>query len=105
MKLLKKKVKKETGVYSVFAVCDVKEQLDNWAKLIPVMKKLDRTDKVEDTEYIYFKVYYIDFLSVEDKNEIFISISSLPLNKGTTFLGVREYLENHEMCFVFKKGK
>lgn len=105
MKLLKKRIKKETENYSSFTLCDLKDYLDNWSKLINIMKKVEKADMVEDDDYIYFKIYYTGNLPVEDKNEIFVSISSLPFNDDISFLGVREYLENHEMCFVFRKKK
>ena len=100
---MKKKVKKEVKEYSVFATYNTRISLDNWAKMVYVMKRISSTSIVEDDDYFYFKVYYDGSLTVEDKNEIFVSISSLPVDKGCMFLGVREYLENHEMCFVFKK--
>lgn len=83
--------------------CDIKIFLNNWTKLVEIMKKISSTDLVENDNHLYFKIYYKDNLTVEDKNEIFVSISSLPLNNDHVFLGVGEYLENHEMCFFFKR--
>ena len=88
----------------VFATYDTMVSLNNWTKLIDVMRKVTGTEIVESKDYIYFKVYYIE-LSVEDKNEIFVSVSSLPCDQNHEFLGVTEYTENHEMCFVFKRIK
>ena len=82
---------------------DTKVSLNNWSKLIDIMKKISSTELVENDEYFYFKIFYENSLTIEDKNEIFVSISSLPLSEDHVFLGVKEYLENHEMCFVFKK--
>lgn len=51
-------------------------------------------------EYMYVKIYYIE-MTVPQKNDLFIEISELETD--WTFLGVQEYYENHEMCFVFRK--
>lgn len=101
-KKVKKDLLKDNEKFNAF-FCDTKISLNNWSKLINVMKRVSSTEIVENDEYIYFKIYYEDGLSTEDKNEIFVSISSLPLNNEHMFLGVKEYIENNEMCFVFKK--
>ena len=102
---MRKKVKGEVKEHSVFATYDTMVSLDNWTKLIDVMKKITGTDVVENDDYVYFKVYYTEGMSVEDKNEVFVSISSLPYDKKHEFLGVTEYNDNKEMCFVFRKMK
>lgn len=99
---LKKKSKKNKEKEALTAHETI-DSLKNWSKLVNVMKKISSTDIVEDEDYYYFKVYYTGNFTVDDKNETFVSVSYLPLSKEHIFLGVKEYLENNEMCFVFKK--
>lgn len=82
---------------------DIMESLNSWSSLVDVLKRVASTEIVEFENYIYFKVYYTDSFTTTDRNEVFVSISSFPPDENYTFLGVREYLENHEMCFVFKR--
>lgn len=77
--------------------------LNNWGKLVHILKKIRDTEIVMGEAYIYFKVYYFENLSIDDRNELFVSISSLPCDTSYHFLGITEYLDNKEMCFVFKK--
>ena len=102
---MRKGIKREVKEHSIFATFDTMVSLNNWTKLIDVMKKVSGTDIVENDDYVYFKVYYTEGMSVEDKNEIFVSISSLPCDKKHEFLGVTEYNDNKEMCFVFRKNR
>ena len=102
---MKKKIKSEARKSSAFITYDTMMSLNNWTKLVDVMKKIRGTDIVENDDYVYFKVYYTEGLTVEDKNEIFVSISSLPCSKNQAFLGVTEYNDNKEMCFVFRKNR
>lgn len=102
---MRKKAKAETKTFSIFATHDTMVSLNNWTKLVDIMKKITGTNIVENEDYVYFKVYYTEGLTVEDKNEIFVSVSSLPCSKKHEFLGVTEYNDNKEMCFVFRKNK
>ena len=52
-------------------------------------------------DYMYIKVYYTQ-MSIPQKNDLYLEIAAL--DTDWSFLGVREYYENHEMCFVFRKG-
>ena len=101
---MNKKKSAKTKREATFTFYDTKLSLNNWSRLVDVMKRVLSTDLVENDGYLYFKVYYGDNFSTEDRNEVFASISSLPLSENHTFFGVREYLENHEMCFVFEKN-
>lgn len=52
-------------------------------------------------DYMYIKIYYT-IMTVSQKNDLFLEISEIETEYS--FLGVREYYENHEMCFVFRKN-
>lgn len=105
MESLMRAKKKTDGTSTMNVICDTMYSLRNWSKLVNVMKKITSTNTVEDDDYVYFKVYYEGNFTLEDRNETFASVSSLPLNKNHIFLGVKEYMDNSEMCFVFKKKK
>lgn len=52
-------------------------------------------------DYMYIKIYYTT-MTIPQKNDLFLEISEIETEYS--FLGVREYYENHEMCFVFRKN-
>jgi len=52
-------------------------------------------------DYMYVKIYYTT-ITISQRNELFLEISEIETEYS--FLGVREYYENHEMCFVFRKN-
>ena len=52
-------------------------------------------------DYMYIKIYYTT-MTTSQKNDLFSEISEIETTYS--FLGVREYCENHEMCFVFRRN-
>ena len=53
---------------------------------------------------LFIKVYYTEGTTQGGKNILYADLFEGFLDIGWKFQGVREYAENHELCFTFIKG-
>ena len=53
---------------------------------------------------LYVKVYYIEGTTQGGKNVIYADLFEKFLDNGWKFQGVRDYMDNHELCFTYTKA-
>lgn len=94
-KLFKKKHKEVVEAPTKQSIIEV---IKTWKETAPEYITSYETGTWED--FIYVKIFYTKMTS-EQKNDLYVEISNLSCLE--TFRGVREYIDNNEMCFVFKK--
>lgn len=86
----------------VLKMC-VKRSFERRLKRLPKYGgKKTYTFKVEDCDNrIYIKIYYEGLLSQKDIDNLYRTLYNLFKKDRLTFLGIREYKDNKEICITY----
>ena len=84
----------------------IKRSFERRLKRLPKYgDKKNYTFKVEDYDSrVYVKLYYEDFPSQKDLDNLYHTLYNLFKKDRLTFLGIREYRENKEICITYTRG-